>query len=331
MISLNYQTINTAIRHKLWLFKIKLQYLLLRIYCFNKKAIFCYGSVGDTFLMIQYFKNYSIENQDAILVGSISYKDVFRIFGILESKFLAISESWCGAILDYYFYFHQNKTSNLNFLNLNFNYYKNLKKLVRNSEINVKQALLTIAPIKNFKEKNYPVYSDYDKLQVENMLSVYNADKSKIILVNPIAYTHTPLSRCEWVGISKILEDAGYKVIFNIKSIALRSQNNEWLDCKNIIEVPMYLMPLFAQSVRLTLSRPGGAFDLAHCFSNSSDTLLFLFKEKYIYDDQESCYKETQLKNLLEETHGRTVNVIEIDLDFCHKEIGYQILDYLNH
>jgi hypothetical protein len=323
-----------AWKNKLWLFKNTLNYLLIRIYCFNKKIIVCYGSVADTFIMIQHGKCFLSENPKYILIGSREYKDVFRIFGVPSYKVILLSDNWCSSIFNYSFYSGQSfKFSNRKFFNLNVSVYEYLKKQIINSAITMREALLTIAPIKNSKliYSNYPIYSLSDAHQIEKILSNFEVEKKRIILINPIGYTHKSLSRVEWSGLAKVLEDNGFIVIFNVKNTSTRPSNDEWIGIKNAIQVPAYLLPLLSQNILLTLARPGGAFDISFGYSQDSNVLIFLNKNKNIYKNQLSSNKEIHIKKYLSIDFGRTVNHIEINEEFCPRSAGYEVLSYLNN
>jgi hypothetical protein len=165
---------------------------------------------------------------------------------------------------------------------------------------------------------------------VKIILSQFGVDMSKIILINPIAYTHKPFSRNEWSALAKILEEANFKVIFNIKNNISRPNHDEWLDCQNAINVPAHLLPLLSQNIRLTLARPGGGFDLCFGYSKNSDVLIFLFKKEKIYKEQLSNHQEVHIKNLMNERFEKFVNVIEIDEEFNPEMAGRKVLEYLN-
>jgi hypothetical protein len=259
---------------------------------------------------------------------------VFRIFDISSERFITLDESWCAAIFYYNFYSKLTiGSSDPRFLNLNMNVYENLTKLNLNRKITTREAYSLIAPVKNvllIKKKYYPKYTEFDKNQVEEILSIFNIDKDRIILINPIGYSHKPLSRNMWCSLSKVLEDDGYRVIFNVTNIFSRPEINEWIDCHNAIQVPAHLLPLLSENVRLCLARLGGAFELSFRYSRSSDALIFLLKNKKIHQTL-SNLKETDavMKNSLTEEFGRPVKFIEIDENFSSKVVGKIILDYL--
>jgi hypothetical protein len=334
MFSINSIFRASAWKHKLWLYRNTIIYLIVRIYCFNKKAIFCYGSVGDTFTMIQHSKIFISENPNFILIGSKNYQEVFRIFGISDRRLLTLSEHWCVAIFNHSYYSTNSfKFNDSKFLNLNINVHENLRKLIINSNLTMREVLSRMAPIinSNLIKNNYPMYSDNDKLVVKDILSSFIDNKDKTILVNPIGYTHKSITRVEWDGIAGILECAGYKIIFNVANNCTRPKHDEWFNCPNAIEVPAHLLPLLSKQVRLTLARPGGAFDLSFGYSQDSDVLILFFKNKKIYEEQTSDFKEIHMQRLLTADFGRDVKCIEISEDFSPKVVANEILLYLNN
>ena len=333
MISLKTILSAAAWKYKLWLCINTLKYLIIRIYCCRKNVVFCYGSVGDTFTMIRHIKNFMMENPKCVVLGSINYKEVFRIFGITGNSYMGISESWCAAIFNNYWYTRLDRfrPSDKKFINLNINVYENLRKKVIRREITHRDALLKIAPIKNIQsnEKFYPVYSKFDKHQVGEILAKFSLDSQKIILVNPIGYTHKPLSKIKWLNLAKVLENAGYKVIFNVKNNASMPKSNEWNNYENTIEVPAHLLPLLSESVRLCLARPGGAFDISFGYSRVSDVLnIFLKNAKYCEQLSDSYETENFISSIVVE-FGRGINFIEIDEEDSMELCAERVLIYL--
>lgn len=285
--------------------------------------------------MIEHACHLLQENSASVIMGSKNYVDIFRIYGIPVKRIISISEKWCVAILNYY---HSTQSKipefkNSRFINLNINSYNSLRASVRDSKVSFKQALLKIAPYKNLPvKKYYPKYSTHDHDKVSKILSKFSNNAKNLILINPINYTHEPISRTQWTEIAKVLQDNGYQVIYNIKNNFSRSKNVEWIGCENSIEVPAHLLPLLGGYVGLTLARPGGAFDLTFGYSPDSSALLFLYKNKKIYHYQESNYLECHMKNLLEEMFGKVVDHIELDDFFSPVLIGNKILSHLqNH
>ena len=274
------------------------------------------------------------EHPASVIMGSKNYKDIFRVYGVAADRVFSISEQWCAAIINYYHY-RQSKMpeyQNFKFINLNINSYDDLRVSVRDSKVSFKQALLKIAPYKKLPDKKYyPKYSKDDHYKVSKILSKFGINTKNLILINPIGYTHEPLSRVQWTGIAKVLQENGYQVIYNIKNNFSRSKDVEWIGCENSIEVPAHLLPLIGRHVRLTLARPGGAFDLTFGYSSDSASLLFLYKNRKIYDYQESGYLECHMKNLLEEMFGRVVNYIELDEVFSPELIGNKVLSHLHN
>jgi hypothetical protein len=274
------------------------------------------------------------ENSESVIMGSENYKDIFRVYGIPVERFFPVNEYWCAAIISHYHY-KKSKISeykNCKFINLNINSYDDVRESVRDSKVSFKQALLTIAPYRSLPDKKYyPKYSKAEHHEVIKILSKFGNNLKNLILINPIGYTHEPLSRIQWAGIAKVLQESGYHIIYNIKNNFSRSKNVEWIGCENSIEVPAHLLPLVGEYVGLTLARPGGAFDLTFGYSPNSASLIFLYKNKKIYDHQESIYLECHMKNLLEDIFGREVNFIELDEFFSPEHIGNKILFHLRN
>ena len=331
---LNFSRLLYILKHRLWFIKIAIIYLAIRFLFHNKKVFFCYGSVSDTFYMIEHAHHLLQEDSASVIMGSKNYVDIFKVYGIPVKRIISINERWCLAIINYY---HSRNSKipeykNSRFINLNINSYNSLRASVRDSYVSFKQALLTIAPYKNLPvKKYYPKYSKDDHDKVGKILSKFSNNAKNLILINPISYTHEPLSKAQWTEIAKVLQDNGYKVIYNIKNNFSRSKNVEWIGCEKSIEVPAHLLPLLGEYVGLTLARPGGAFDLTFGYSPDSSVLLFLYKNKKIYDYQESSYLESHMKNLLEEMFGKVVDYIELDDFFSPELIGNKILSHLRN
>jgi hypothetical protein len=284
---------------------LKIKHLELRYK--NKYIFYCYGSTSDMFMIGSLLSSISEKYGEIIIICNIIHEDIFRIYinnNLVKIHF--INEKW-----NKYFIHFLRKKSEISkiykgkLIQSNFNFYYNIPTICNLFEIEYKKMIELVFNLPENIQQSYPIYNDNDKYIVNNLIKEIKHDPQKIILINPIALTHFPLSSEIWNFIAKVFSNNGYYPVFNVKNTPnkLNFNSNFYSNYKfnyPTIEIPAHLVPLFSEQIFAGCARMGGGFDLLCIYSKMKvRTILIRLDDSFDIDlnsyRKENSYNSTNL------------------------------------
>jgi hypothetical protein len=249
----------------------------------NKFILFTHASTADTFAIASLIDNFCQIHGEVVLIISESHIDTFRIY--CESSkinYIILSEKKC---IKFRSYIYEDANYQINIFKkgiikpLHSVFYKNIPDLYKKGRIHYRDALTWVMNLDKNLHFKFPVFDEKDHKDAENIFVSYNSDFKKIILINPICYTHTGLPNNLWEDIAEVFKNKGYTVVFNLMKNSNDLNTYEFSRKFPIVHIPAYLIPLVSEKIAYTCARWGGGFDLAHSFNPKSKCLLLAFSE----------------------------------------------------
>ena len=119
-----------------------------------------------------------------------------------------------------------------------------------------------------------PQYDDRALLELHGYLRMPPKELSKMVLINPLCYTHQGLGQSDWASIAKAVQGLGLIPIFNLKTVSRDTREFNVPEGSLMVKIPTHLVPLAAGLTAFNMARCGGAFDLLHIYNLASKSIL---------------------------------------------------------
>ena len=277
----------------------------------NKYILFTHASTADTFAIASLIDVFCENYGEVVLIISEAHIETFRIY--CKSKkisYIVLTEKKC---IQFRSYIYEDAKYQNNILKkgiikpLHSVFYKNIPDLYKKGVINYRDALTWVMNLDKSLHFKFPEFNDKDHENAENIFININNLK-KVILINPICYTHTGLPNNLWDDIAEAFIKKGFTVVFNLMKNSNDLNTYEFSNKFPIVYIPAYLIPLVSQKIAYTCARWGGGFDLAHSFNAKSKCILITLL------DTISCERGRQEDPNLNITKDLFIN-------FCNKEV----------
>lgn len=278
----------------------------------NKYILFTHASTADTFAIASLIDVFCENYGEVVLIISESHIQTFRIY--CKSKkinYIVLTEKKC---IQFRSYIYEDAKYQNNILKkgiikpLHSVFYKNIPDLYKKGFINYRDALTWVMNLDKSLHFKFPEFDDKDHDNAENIFTFLKTNLKKVILINPICYTHTGLPNNLWEDIAEAFAKKGYTVVFNLMKNSNDINTYNFSKKFPIVHVPAYLIPLVSEKIAYTCARWGGGFDLAHSFNSNSKCLLLAFTEDI------KCDKGRQEDPPI--SFAKTLY-----LNFCNKEV----------
>lgn len=297
--------------------KLHLDFFIFRQNLDKKKYIlFLHASTADIFAISSLVDVFCEKHgQIELILSSSHFEIVKRYCHSPKIRFVVISDKKCSILRSYIEYVGNYQDNMLKpgiIKPLHIVLYKNLLDLTLNKILHYREALCWVMKIDKDTKFKYPVYSLEDHKEVNCILNSIDSDFKKIIIINPITYTHHGLPIEIWEDFAVVLKNKGYKVVFNLKKNSNDIIDYEFQSKFPSIYLPAHLIPLIAENIAFFCARLGGGFDLAHSFSPTSKAILLLLSDKLEFGSKRVKDYPIDFVN-------------ELFLNFCNKEV-YKIL-----
>jgi hypothetical protein len=297
--------------------KLNLELFILKQRIDKKKYIlFLHGSTADIFVMASLIDNFCQKHGEIELIISSSYLEIIkRLCHSSKIRFIIISEKKCVFLrsnIKYLGNYQDNLLKPGIIKPLHFVLYTNLLELSHYTILHYREALNWVLNLDKETRFSYPIYSCDDEREVNIILNKINSDFNKIIIINPITYTHSALPNQFWEDFANVFKTKGYTVVFNLKKNSNDSKDYEFSSSFPFVYLPAYLIPLISEKIAFFCARQGGGFDLAHSFNEKSKAVLLLMNDTLEFDT-------TRVKDYPIEY------IEEVFLNFCNKKV-YKIL-----
>lgn len=277
----------------------------------NKYILFTHASTADTFAIASLIDSFCDAHGEVVLIISDFHIETFRIY--CKSKkisYIILPEKKCIKFRSYLYEngkYQNNVLKRGIFKPLHTVFYKNIPVLLNTRRIHYRDALTWVMNLDKSLHFKFPDFNDNDHENAENIFININNLK-KVILINPICYTHTGLPNNLWEDIAEAFAKKGYTVVFNLMKNSNDLNTYEFSKNFPIVHVPAYLIPLVSEKIAYTCARWGGGFDLAHSFNPKSKCILLALTNDIL------CEKGKQ------EDHPLDI-AKQLHIDFCNKEV----------
>ena len=259
----------------------------------NKFIFFFYGSSSDMMMIGSLLEPLQNKYKNVILICNKSHEGIVDIYNPKKSiEYYFINQFWCN----YYILTLKllnpeiNKIKKGTIVQANFNFFYNINKLHINFHIPYKSLIEYTLGLEINTPQTYPYFDEINIKIVDNLIKKSKLIADKIILINPISYTHMPISNNIWNLISDIYFKEGFSPLFNIKG-----NNNNKIDNYTFkydtIEIPVHLVPLFSSKVYAGCARMGGGFDLLKFYTREI-TRTILIKLGDSFDNELGSYRK---------------------------------------
>jgi hypothetical protein len=278
----------------------------------NKYVLFTHSSTADTFAIASLIDNFCNVHGEIVLIISDSQIDTFRIFVKTDRvKYIILSEKMCKNLRLIIFWDASYQKSILQkgvLKPLHVVLYKNLLELINSRSLFYREALNWIMCLDKEIRFKFPEYNEYDINKANDILNNINVIHKKILLINPICYTHISLSNDVWEDIANAFTKKGYTVVFNLMKNSNDNNNYDISNTFHKVFLPAYLIPLISEKIAFTCARWGGGFDLAHSFNQNSKCIIINFEDSLHTD-------------LYRQKDPSIDYIDDIFLNFCNKKI----------
>lgn len=257
----------------------------------KKYILFLHGSTGDIFYFASLIDIFCHKYGEIELIISSSHLEIIkRLCHSSKIRFVIISEKKCAflrGIIEYVGNYQGNLLKPGVIKPLHQVFYTNLLELTLYRILHYREALNWVLSLdKDTKFNNYPIYTFDDHREVNIILNKINSDFSKIIIINPITYTHSALPNQFWEDFANVFKEKGYTVVFNLKKNSNDSKDYEFSSSFPFVYLPAYLIPLISEKIAFFCARQGGGFDLAHSFNEKSKAILLLINDNLEFDSK---------------------------------------------
>lgn len=278
----------------------------------KKFILFLHASTADIFAIASLIDNFCQKYGGIELIVSNSHLEIVkRLCQSPKIKYIIISDKECSFLrsnIEFVGNYHDNILKPGIIKPLHSALYKNIEKLHRHRSLHYREACNWVMNLDKDTKFKYPSYTIEDHDEVNSILNKIELNFNKIVIINPITYTHCALPNQFWEDFANVLKNKGYKVVFNLKKNTNDINNYEFQSNFPFVYLPAYLIPLIAEKIAFFCARLGGGFDLAHSFNSESKAILLLLSDKLEFD-----------KKRVKEIPLNYVN--ELYLNFCNKEV----------
>ena len=243
-----------------------------------KNVIVLHGSVGDVILSTSLLSSGRQYIEDCVLVCSINNRPIMSIFEfkgnqpliyLPHAKILKIRGLIDRATLRDY-----RPLFKFGLIVTQPGLHRNLASLINDRILMHRDAFNWSLRLPFETVPSIPQYGDRALIELEGCLRMPPTELSKMVLINPLCYTHQGLGQSDWTGIAKAIQHFGLIPIFNVKTVSKDMSEFKTPMGSLTVEIPTHLVPLAASLTVFNMARCGGAFDLLHIYNLASKSIL---------------------------------------------------------
>ena len=176
-----------------------------------------------------------------------------------------------------------------------------------------------------------PFIGEESIIEADKIINHYELKNKKIVLLSPFATTmnQDSLSKIFWFNIAKILEEKGYKVVFN-GNLSLENNNQEFINIFSDINI----MVAFANICNAIIGIRSGILDVFRDATNvkmfvvhNHNHPLFFLAEDFYWDKNKSSI-ENYINCCSLKTMYKNNNTIELIYDGNESILEQQIIEH---
>lgn len=292
----------------------------------NYFIFFCYGSTSDMMMIASLLQPIKKKYNDIKIICIKSHENILKIYNPQKNvEYYFIDQFWSNYFIIVLKFINPeiNKIKKGILVQANFNFFYNINNLHINFNIPYKSLIEFTLGLEKNTLQSYPYYDELDNYLVDSLLNKTNLKWDKIILINPISYTHMPISNNIWNLIADAFYQEGFAPLFNIRG----NKNNKFENYNfnyDTIEIPAHLVPLLSSKVYAGCARMGGGFDLLK-FYTKEPTRTILIKIGESFDKELGNYRKdisnfNYLQMLNEISPNNLVNLSILVIEKFHEE-----------